>query len=132
MSVFSKDFLSFATDSVQRADEIGYRNAIARSYYAMFHEVRELVVSLPNYSSHAHDGLIQYLRNPNKDEPYDKMALRGLAAMLQQQKGKRVVADYDLSSDVNSSDALESIKTAERFFQKCQELSRGREQVTTG
>ncbi len=129
MSVLSKDFLNFATDSVQRADEIGYRNAVARSYYAMFHEVRALVVSLPNYSAHAHDGLIQYLKNPDKDEPYDRMALRGLAAMLQQQKGKRVVADYDLGSDVNSNDALESVRAAERLFQKCQELSGGREQV---
>ncbi|HIC8859654.1 hypothetical protein E5E96_21005 [Aeromonas sp. 1805] len=125
----SKDFLIFATDSAQRADEIGYRNAVARSYYAMFHEVRDLVVSLPNFSSHAHDGLIQYLKNPDKDEPYDRMALRGLAAMLQQQKGKRVIADYDLVGDVNSNDALESIRTAERLFQKCHELSGGPEQV---
>jgi len=129
VSVLSKDFLNFATDSVQRKDEIGHRNAVARSYYAMFHEVRDLLVALPNYSSHAHDGLIQYLKNPDKDEPYERMALRGLAAMLQQQKGKRVVADYDLDSDVNSNDALESIRVAERLFQKCQELSGGRAQV---
>ncbi|EKB13199.1 hypothetical protein HMPREF1169_02425 [Aeromonas veronii AER397] len=43
--------------------------------------------------------------------------------MLQQQKGKRVIADYYLNRDVSESDALESIKTAERFFLKCQEMS---------
>ncbi|MBS4690091.1 hypothetical protein [Aeromonas veronii] len=123
MSVLSKNFLDFAIDSAKRADEIGYRNAVARSYYAIFHEAQEKMVSLPNYSAHAHDGLIQYLKNPAKDEPYDKAVLRGLAAMLQQQKGKRVIADYYLNRDVSESDALESIKTAERFFLKCQEMS---------
>ncbi|WP_429103591.1 hypothetical protein [Aeromonas hydrophila] len=123
MSVLSRDFLDFAIDAAQRADEIGYRNAVARSYYAIFHEASEIMVSLPNYAAHAHDGLIQYLKKPAKDEPYDRTALRGLAAMLQQQKGKRVIADYSLNRDVSESDALESIKTAERFFQKCQEIT---------
>ncbi|MFM5879920.1 HEPN domain-containing protein [Aeromonas sanarellii] len=123
MSVLSKDFLDFATDAVKRTDEIGYRNAVARSYYAMFHEIRIMLISLPRFRANGHAGLIDYLKDPHSDEPYDRVALRELASMLKQQKGKRVTADYALDFDVSKSDALASIKTAERFFQKCQELN---------
>lgn len=122
MSVNSKDFLDFAADSLTRGDEIGFRNAVARSYYAMFHEVRSMLSSLPNFTSHAHDGLISYLTQPDKSEQFDKMALRALAAMLRQQKGKRAIADYDVNNVVSESDAKESIRMAEKLFQKCEDM----------
>lgn len=119
MAVSSSDFLSFASDSLKRGDEIGFRNAVARSYYAMFHEVRTMLTALPTFGSHAHDGLIQYLNHPDKSEPYDKMSLRALSAMLKQQKGKRAVADYHVNDVISELDAIESIKSAERLFAKC-------------
>lgn len=122
MPVSSRDFLGFATDSLGRGDEIGFRNAVARSYYAMFHEVRTMLSSLPSFSSHAHDGLISYLNQPDKSEPFDRMALRALAAMLRQQKGKRAIADYDVNNVISESDARESIKMAEKLFQKCENM----------
>ncbi|WP_460883103.1 HEPN domain-containing protein [Pseudaeromonas pectinilytica] len=123
MAVSSKDFLDFAIDVLNRTDEIGYRNAIARAYYAMFHEVTSMMTSMPVYSAHAHDGLIQYLNNAGgKTESYSQAELRGLAAILRQQKGKRVLSDYDLQGNITSADARESIKTAERLFAKCNQM----------
>ncbi len=39
MPVCGQDFYDFATKAITFGDEIAYRNAIARAYYAMYHEV---------------------------------------------------------------------------------------------
>ncbi len=42
--------------------------------------------------------------------------------MLEQYKGKRVLADYDLTALIQKIDAVESVNSAYRFTEKCREL----------
>ena len=39
MSVSGQDFIEFAKKCLQFNDEIGYRNAVGRSYYGVYHEI---------------------------------------------------------------------------------------------
>lgn len=123
MTINSNDFISFANDCMARKDEIGYRNAIARSYYGVYHHVRGMLKKGPKEN---HQGLINYLDTESwKDnEEYEKNSLRGLSIMLQMMKDKRVVADYSLKTTVTIVDAEESLKTADRIMAKCHAMSK--------
>lgn len=122
MPVTSSDFLTFAEHAKTLGTEIGYRNTIARSYYAMFHQVQESLVACPKFVGGTHQGLADYLTKANPTEPYEKRYLRGLAAMLNQQKGRRNIADYELDKTFTLSDAQSALDSAERLFRMCQEM----------
>ncbi|MDA5483107.1 hypothetical protein PGS49_21035 [Yersinia intermedia] len=123
MTINSNDFICFANDCMARKDEIGYRNAIARSYYGVYHHVRGMLKNGPKEN---HQGLINYLDTESwkGNEEYEKNSLRGLSIMLQMMKDKRVVADYSLKTTVTIVDAEESLKTAGRVMAKCQAMSK--------
>lgn len=122
MSVTSNDFLIFAEHAKTLGSEIGYRNTIARAYYAMFHHVQALLVSCPKFVGGTHQGLADYLTKAIPTEPYDKTSLRRLAAMLNQQKGCRNIADYELDKTLTLTDAQATLDAAKRLFDLCQEM----------
>ncbi len=126
MPVCGQDFYDFATKAITFGDEIAYRNTIARSYYAMYHEVLGTLEHCPTFSSSGHSGLIDYLNSSKTKEAFEVMKLRSLAAILRQQKAKRCIADYQLSEEVTESDAKESLLFSQKLFDKCFEMRSSR------
>ncbi|WP_134984300.1 hypothetical protein [Aeromonas hydrophila] len=122
MSVCGQDFYEFATKAITFGDEIAYRNTIARSYYAMYHEVLGTLEHCPTFASSVHSSLIAYLNAAKTPEAFEVIKLRSLAAMLKQQKAKRCISDYELMENVTESDAKESLLFAQKLFDKCHEM----------
>jgi len=122
MPVNSIDFLDFAKDSISRNDEIGYRNAVARAYYCAYHHVAPIMMNAPQDS---HKDLISYLINDSwrGNESFQKLDLIALGHILNQMKGKRVISDYKLNSEVTKSEATSAILSAERLISKCSEMT---------
>ena len=125
MPVNSQDFLGFAKDCHQRNDEIGYRNAIARSYYGAYHHVLPCMVNGPKDS---HQGLINYLQGDASrgSEVYEARYLKGISFILSQLKAQRIVADYRLDQSVTSKQSEVAILTTERLFAKCTDMLKSR------
>lgn len=121
MSVNSADIIAFAKDCEKRKDEIGFRNAISRSYYGAYHHVLPCLTYGPKDS---HQGLIDYLLTVSwkGNESYDKSHLIGLGHALQALKDKRIISDYDLGDTVTELDANTSIKTAEKLISRCHDM----------
>lgn len=124
MAVNGQNFLDFAKQLISNGDEISFRNCVSRSYYAMYHEVRDTLKAAPNFAQSPHDGLIKYLRGQacRGEEPFEESNLRSLAALLFQQKGKRHMADYNITDPLEEATAKEAVFFAEKLFKKCQEM----------
>lgn len=118
MPVNSIDIINFAKDCLSRKDEIGYRNAIARSYYGAYHNVLPCLTNGPKDS---HQGLIDYLITDawKGNEPYSKADLTGLGYALQALKDQRVVCDYRLDDTITEQQSETAIKTAEKLIKRC-------------
>lgn len=130
MSVNSESFLSVARFSIGINSEIGYRMAIARSYYAMLHKVIE---SFEHYQYNpdaggTHQDVYSYLANGDcaRIESKDKIGCKVLAYKLQQAKKKRVAADYYLDLNFDEASASDAIKMSEVFFGKVDEVFQSR------
>ncbi len=124
MAVNGQHFLDFAKKNLLAGDEISCRNCISRAYYAMYHETRDTLTAAPNFQQSPHDGLIKYLRgNASRgNEPFEKNKMLALAALLEQQKGKRHKADYYLDETIDGGTAQEAIFFADKLFKICDEL----------
>lgn len=105
MSIKPSEFLDFAENILASDEEINCRNAISRSYYSLYHSVCEELKHCPPTS---HQGVISYLRS-NNQELLDPMVMRRIAAILEQTKKQRHVADYDLDHNIDESDAKSTI-----------------------
>lgn len=108
MSIKPSDFLDFAESVLINNNEISNRNAVSRSYYSLYHSVCAELKHCPPTS---HSGIISYLRsrNENKGEDLDQSTMLKLAALLEQTKKQRVVADYDLEHNIDETDAKSTI-----------------------
>lgn len=123
MAVKASDFIAVAEACVQLGSEIGYRNAVARSYYAMYHQVLDLLAEQPYQKNGVgvHSSLIQYLQNPSPEEECDRTNLKRLALMLKAAKTNRVKADYNLDSTIfNKCVSEDAIASAQRLFVLCE------------
>lgn len=123
MSVTSNDFLLFAKDCITRSDEIGYRNAVARAYYAAYHHVLPCMEHGPKDS---HQGLIDYLKGDAwraSSEKYERTSLAALAIALQSLKDQRIVSDYCLDSDIDKLSANTAVRTAEKLMDRCNQMT---------
>lgn len=123
MPVNSSDFLEFAKACVNRNDEIGHRNAVARAYYSAYHHILPCMTHGPKDS---HQGLIDYLMTDawKGNEPYSKLELTGLGIALQALKDQRVISDYRLDATVTSVDSLTSIRMTEKLIEKWAKISK--------
>ncbi|MEX6095799.1 hypothetical protein ACMFGU_18270 [Morganella morganii] len=123
MSATGGDFFDFACDCMKLGTEIGYRNAIGRSYYGLYHEVCAAMKNCPPTS---HQGVAEYLQHNawKGNEPYSKSDLRVLGIVLQQQHSKRKWSDYDLVRNITENDALESIKTVQKMMDKLSDMKK--------
>jgi hypothetical protein len=123
VAVTGQDFVLFANDCIARGDEIGFRNSVGRAYYGMYHTVLSALKNPPYVrGGSVHQQLISYLKSPESQrlEPYTHTNLKQLAAILNQQKAKRSVADYDLCNNVvNHTFANESLLMAQKVQAIC-------------
>ncbi|PHM46616.1 hypothetical protein [Xenorhabdus miraniensis] len=125
MSITCQDLLNFAEDCSSRNDEVGYRNAISRAYYAAYHNVYPAMQGGPKDN---HQGLIDYLKTDSwkGNEIYNKTDLIALGYMLQSLKDNRILSDYKLSHDMNETDARVAITTSKKVFEKITEMTKSK------
>ena len=105
MSVTSQDFITFASNCIQRNDEIGFRNAIGRAYYGAYHHTIAKMVNGPKQS---HADLITYLQGEAWQVPletYDKRKMIALSHVLLTMKSQRTLSDYKLHLNIDKSKA---------------------------
>ena len=125
MPTGSADFLEAADRCFAENTEIGYRNAVSRGYYALYHEIKANLTALPNFSRDHHTNMISYLKNKsqNKLEPYDPQKLKSMAYKLEQQRLARNEADYDLASNsINKEMAEQSLIEVKSIFSDWQQM----------
>jgi len=117
MSIQGKDIIEVSRACMESDSEAGYRSAISRAYYALYHETCGALTCCPPTT---HDGVVQYLSSDarRKSEPYELMSLIQLGAVLKQQKTKRKRADYELTETVIRTEASASVKTVEKMLDK--------------
>ncbi|CAH6101008.1 hypothetical protein [Citrobacter koseri] len=121
MSIQGKEFLNASRACLSSGCEAGYRSAVSRAYYALYHETCEVLTCCPPTT---HDGVVKYLTSDarRKSEPYELMSLIQLGAVLKQQKTKRKRADYELLETVLESEALSSITAVDKMLTKIADM----------
>ncbi|GJA84694.1 hypothetical protein [Aeromonas caviae] len=126
MAISPEDILMFAEDCSRKSGEVNHRNAVARSYYASFHCVKQCLVNEPDsQTSSVHAHLIRYLE---KDAVRNEPALAGtkegmaLSYMLKALKTRRVIAEYELDDNFDEAQASLAVADAKKLFARCNEL----------
>lgn len=126
MSVKPEDFLTMAEQlSENGPSAMEIRCAISRSYYSMYHKALSTIDSEPiRYTSKGcHAGLIEYLQTDAKNrETIEFLQLKRLSFMLNDQKKKRITADYFLEDELTERHASESVISARKFKELCDKL----------
>lgn len=123
MSVCGQDFIDFAEKCVNFGDEIGFRNAIGRSYYGVYHEICEKLEKCPDLKSH--QAVRDYLINDSwlkGNEPFDKMKLVQTGTYLKHMHIRRKWADYELDRDMNKADAESIIIMAKKAMASIKDM----------
>ncbi len=108
MPVNENNFLNSTINSFNSGSEIDYRNAISRSYYAVYHKSLSLLDSLPNFNSSHHAGLINYLSTSEcaKHEGYNESTLKEISRLLKVMRKARNDADYNLDSVITKNTSI--------------------------
>lgn len=126
MSVNSDSFMLVAQHDLALGQEIGYRMAVGRSYYAVFHKLLESFnqYQFDHSSSGTHSDVYDYLLNgagatyENKDPKQFKI----IAYQFMQAKQKRVHADYNLALDYKKETAEIELRQAEKLIKKIEDV----------
>jgi uncharacterized protein (UPF0332 family) len=109
-----REFLVVAQVLLGDSREAAHRSAISRAYYAAFHVARHLMEDLGftiSRADRAHAYL--WLRLSNSGEPHVELAGRELNDL----RGDRNHADYDVVRRVSHADAAGRVRIAERIMQ---------------
>lgn len=127
MTIAAHEILTVANQICGFSNEAGYRSAISRAYYSVFHSCLEWEKSLaiPGSGS-GHDGghhqqLINRLRNPAPEvkDPAIRLLSKKIAARVDALRTKRVAADYFLSAPGHSAvDAANTCAQAASILQQ--------------
>lgn len=121
MTIQGSDFLRSSEHCLSQDEEVGYRNAVSRAYYAMYHRAGEVLDNVPSTEHNHHANLIKYMQG-HLGIPREKLTasrLKLLAYDLRQMRQARNEADYRLTdSKINVDVAKESILTAQHFFNR--------------
>ena len=118
MTVSFKDFIDSAKNLLQGVDEIAYRNAASRAYYAAFHEAKR-VSKQSNGNIGRKKGSHQQLCNKLKTHTgSNKMdsTIREIGVNLAMCKTERVRADYKIDKDYFLTDAKKTIQQTEKII----------------
>jgi len=93
------DFLNFARSLHSSADEAARRTSVSRSYYAIYHQMKEVLTSIGIYVSTApseHQRFVRYLKEGGKTVGIKEDG-GWCGETLDQLRTVRNDADYDLS-----------------------------------
>lgn len=121
MSVVFDDFLQSAESLLNNPDskEIDFRNLMSRSYYALFHLIREIAETLPlpnsknnKYGSHQ-KVIAQFEQNPKTKQ---------FAYVINQRKLARCKADYDIHQHIIRLDAAQHFHAVKDLIKKLEQL----------
>ncbi len=115
-----EDFLKFAERSATGPTETDWRTAVSRAYYAAFHEARDFLTALGFQTPRAdvaHAFLWRRLQNCG----HARLALAG--SRLNQLRGERNQADYDIHRDLARDDAAAAVISAAMIIDTLQGLS---------
>lgn len=123
MAVNGQDFYEFAVKCITHEDEIGYRNAVGRAYYGLYHDVCSKLTKGPDPATHraVRDYLIE-VSWLSGNEPFDKMKLISLGTMLKHLHIQRKWADYNLDDDYPKADAEAVLIMTRKGFEKAQAM----------
>lgn len=123
-----EEFLRLAEQYVQGQTEADWRSAVSRAYYAAFHMAREFMSDLgftTPRADPAHAFLWRRLGNCGQVP----LALAG--SRLNQLRGERNRADYDLNVDFAWKDAQAAVKSAALIITALRTLSAEDRQLAT-
>lgn len=125
MSVTKEDLLQLARELVLTADEVQWRAAVSRAYYAAYHGCVVWHEGMPTPGSAGskpvgvHQTLLNQLRNGAPEwTPDHKFLGRTLSAQLNALKAKRKVADYSLDEFFDQALAASDCAAAENLVSK--------------
>lgn len=126
MSVNAENFLQVAEQSFSNAShEMDYRNSISRAYYAAFHAVTPISLSLPliahGKTHNSHEAIIAALTDCLPSQPH-AFKLKSIGYQLQKLKAQRVKADYRLDDNLVASDAEEQLYKTKLLLKQIAEL----------
>lgn len=139
MPINAYDFIRIARLGLKECcDEAGYRNAVSRAYYSIYHSASSLVSSrqipkyngkgTPNVMGGTHRKLAYYLTdNENNKEPFNRDDMSVIAVKLKMTKTLRTTADYHLTRTVTAEDADYMIMEAEGIFEKVKAMHESQE-----
>ena len=123
-----EEFLGLAENYATGPTEADWRSAVSRAYYAAFHVAREFMSNLgfaTPRADQAHAFLWRRLGNCG----CVPLALAG--SRLNQLRGERNRADYDLNSDLAWKDAQAAVKSAALIIAALQAVSANDRQLAT-
>lgn len=123
MAVNGQDFYDFAVKCIAHGDEIGFRNAVGRAYYGLYHDVCSKLQKGPDPATHR--AVRDYLIDTSwlaGNEPFDKMKLISLGTMLKHLHIQRKWADYNLVDDFPKADAEAALIMTRKGIAKAQEM----------
>ena len=93
--------------------EIGqYKTSLNRSYYAIFHEMREMNI-LKGFDSSKHSGVIAFF---NKEYLKENILDRNLSIVIKNSAFLREKSDYDDFYIASKQEAEKQLEEAERFL----------------
>lgn len=132
MTVSATDFLDSAKALLSGGTDMGFRNAVSRSYYAAYHVALQFADQrCPDQSAHLSMGTHERLHERFKVCTSIQNG-RSLAYMLKYMKDSRRKADYELRARLSQSEAETAVKTAEKFFSELADLATSSQKISTG
>lgn len=123
VAVNGQDFFDFAVKCMAHGDEIGYRNAVGRAYYGLYHEVCSKLQKGPDPATHR--AVRDYLIDTSwlaGNEPFERMKLISLGTMLKHLHIQRKWADYNLDDDYPMADAQAALIMTRKGFDKAKDM----------
>ncbi|MHB1949143.1 MAG: HEPN domain-containing protein [Gammaproteobacteria bacterium] len=125
MPVSNRDFLLSAQSLITNRNEIDFRNAASRAYYAAFHGAKSLI----------DNGIVELSKNPIRKNKgtHEKLILdlhesndtnvNEIAQLLKSCKNERAIADYNLSHPFERSRAEVVIGLASEILLRVRDMN---------
>ena len=114
MPVDPDDILATAESMGQEGEEVHWRNAISRAYYAAFHKSRILAEGIEPQTDFATSTAHQDV--PNVIKATHGLKGRQISAMLTNSHKARKRADYDIRQHVERDEGLNAIANSKRIL----------------
>ncbi len=110
-----QDFIQSAEQLLKIGDEMGYRNAVSRAYYALYHRCLPLFNEINDHPADDHHA--QVVRTLYQQPQYKSIANR-----LNKLRKRRNTADYELHKTLPRYDAESAVKMAQRAIAELDKL----------